>query len=360
MKILHIVPDSINVPNLYYLGSTKDIWGRFEYFETRSLTVEQLPTERSDDALLERLAAMPLAEYATVFIELPIYPKSMAYIRSASPDTKVYCRSINAELYHQFDSFVSNYLHQRRNGTNAQGSFSRHFSALKGVYFRLKQDYMCGNLSDALLSITDWEMRNYWRYLVGGKARTLPYFLPAKYEQEIAAQAKPARENICIAFMSVSVGAGSTLADSLYNFAGLVGRLNGDLPEWSFAITSDTREISSDIAIPERVWLTGFLETPYPLLARSRAVAILSPYGHGFKTKILEAILSGCYVMVPPRLKRRLPAAVRPFCIEVNVRSVESFKRALSRCLEPFPASNPNEDLKAQAYCALDELFPRR
>ncbi|MBK8781540.1 MAG: hypothetical protein IPO22_06985 [Anaerolineales bacterium] len=353
MKILHIVPESFTIPHLRYLGSTKDILGRIEYFADRALDVDQLVVERSDETLLERLRSVPLERYAVVFVEIPVYPLSIEFIRQTSPKTKVICRSINAELYHQLHTFLSNSTYQWRNGAGVFSSFLSNLRLLKGSHYRLKLDYKCGNASNILFSITDWETRYYWNYIVGSKARNLPYFLPAKYEEEIHSHVG-AKEDICVSFMGVNVGAGSFLADSLYNFNKLVGGLKDGCPNWRFMATSDTSDVGSDIHLTERITTTGFLKSPYPLLSRAKAVAILSPYGYGFKTKILEAIVAGCYVLLPYQLKKRLPDMVKPFCIEVDLTSTASFKQALSQCMEPFPVGNPNTGLKLEAFAALD------
>ena len=55
-------------------------------------------------------------------------------------------------------------------------------------------------------------------------------------------------------------------------FARLVGELGSTHPEWSFLVTGDSRGADP---LPARVQLTGVLDTPFDLLAESRAIAIL-------------------------------------------------------------------------------------
>ena len=354
MRILHVIPESAVMPRFLYSGSTKDILGRVEYFKSRSLDFEQLVVKRSDESLLESLKSMTLSDYSIAIIEFPIYPKSMEYIRRKAPQLKLYCRSINAELYHKIHLYLSYVSSQRRDGTGILKSLFMHLPVLQKTHLKFKQDYRCGNLSDVLLSITDWETKNYWRYLVGKKAETLPYYLPKQFEDELLI-CREKKENICISFMGVKVKKGSFLADSLDNFSNLVRLMKDDFKDWSFKVTG---ELPVDFEkLPARIEPTGFVETPYPLLARSRAVAILSPYGMGFKTKILESILAGCYILLPVQLKMRLPNVIHPFCIEVNSNSVDSFKQALLRCLEPFPSYNLNAVLREEAFRVLDGLF---
>lgn len=354
MKILHVIPDSAVQPRFYYSGSTKDILGRTEYFASRSIEVEQIVIKRSDDLLLESLHSMPVEEFSTVFLEFLVYPLSMRYIRQRKPSTRIYCRSINAELYHKFHLYLSNVRDQHRDGVSVMGASFANLHLIKKSLANFRKDLKCGRLSDAVLSITDWESRHYWQYFVGNRTETLPYYLPDVYASEIRA-IKAEKENICVAFMGVDVKQGSFLADSLYNFTRLVREMQNDLVEWSFQVTG---------AVPEkytrsmgRIDVLGFAETPYPILARSKAVAIMSSYGLGFKTKILEAILAGCYVLLPRQLHKRLPQVVKPFCIEVDLNSVESFMQALKRCNEPFPSEDPNNRLKQDAFLTLDRLF---
>jgi hypothetical protein len=73
--------------------------------------------------------------------------------------------------------------------------------------------------------------------------------------------------------------------------------------------------------LADRIQLTGVLDSPYGILTESRAVALLSDYGFGFKTKFLESIMSRCYVLVTKGMHKRIPPKVRQFCFVVDVKS---------------------------------------
>ena len=77
----------------------------------------------------------------------------------------------------------------------------------------------------------------------------------------------------------------------------------------------------------------------------------------GFKTKLLEAICSGCFLLVKKQLYSRLPSQVQRFCLVVDVHSVQSFRDALTRCLGPFPQEDANGPLREAAYAALDKAL---
>ena len=103
----------------------------------------------------------------------------------------------------------------------------------------------------------------------------------------------------------------------------------------------------------------GVLDSPFEVIHRARAVAILSDYGRGFKTKIIEAIHARAYVLVTPSLLKRLPREVLPYCISVRKNSEEDFQRALDRCMEPYPGGDPNSAFRARAFEAMSGIFAR-
>jgi hypothetical protein len=88
-------------------------------------------------------------------------------------------------------------------------------------------------------------------------------------------------------------------------------------------------------------------------------MALLSPYGFGFKTKLLEAIMAGAFVILPWNLYRRLPRLLHKFCIPIDHRSESDFIHALQQCDRPFPEGNPNEELRRIAFAQMDSILMR-
>ena len=347
MKVLHVLPDTVADPRQRFLGSTKDARGRTEYFRERGLTaVELIVPGREDAALLRSLEAMDLADFQAVFLELPIYPRSQRFLRRRSPHLKLVVRSINAEFPHQ--------LHQAAAGLRHRQWRSAAFHAASALR-RLYLDFLCARRADHMLGISDWDTRRYWNILAGRKkTRTLPYFVPRTYLEDRAAP--PPKTDSCICLMSTLMN--SFLIDAARNFHRALEALGDRAPGWSFSITG------ADPPAPRRplprLVSTGFLDSPFDLLARSRAMALLSDYGFGFKTKILEAILLRCFVLVTPRLHARLPEEVKPFCLPVDLADPDSLPRALERCRQPFPETEVNARLRARAFAVLDEVLGSR
>jgi hypothetical protein len=349
-KILHAVPDSVSIQSKIYLGSTKDIRGRTEYFKARHVSFDELLVkDRSDSYLLEMAKQMDLSQYRAIIFELALYPETMKYIRKYFPGIKIITRSINADFYHWLHYFWAS----RKYSVTPKKKIKGNLQYLRIAFDRLKLDLICSRLSDYMLSIVDWEKENYWKFLVSpNKIRTLPYFLPKIYEIDSVGTNKKEQ---CVCLMSTTAGTIPVLQDALMNFNHLVGRLGTSNPEWSFFVTGDMSRMK--ITYSPRIALTGFLQSPFPLLMESRGMALLSNFGFGFKTKILDAVQAGCYVFVPEKLYNRLPKEVKPFCVVVDLDSVESFKHALEYTKLPFPDGDPNASLRERAFSVLDELL---
>lgn len=351
MRVLHIVPDSVSDARHLFLGSTKDVRGRTEYFRARGIAADEvLAVRRSDRLLLKKLRTLDLRPYTAAVIELPLYPRSIRFLRRTAPHVRVLVRAINAELFHDVHAILAwKAFDGWRPRTLRNGLFYTKFGLQ-----RLLLDVLCSRLSHGILGITKWEAEHYWRYLAGSsRVSCVPYFLPESYSVSPASPTE--KRNRCVCVMSSSPYISPFLLDSAKQFGALVSALGEGCPEWEFYMTGDCSE--ARLRLPARIIRTGFLDSPFEVVRGSRAVAVLSNYGFGFKTKVLDAIQQRCYVLVPSKLYERLPAEVQPHCIVVDLHSVDSFKEALRRCQQPFPDADPNQVLRAQAYATLDELL---
>lgn len=343
MKVLHILPDTAGDPRQKYLGSTKDLRGRSEYFRARGMEVEELVVPKRKDRVLSAiLKAKDLSSFHAVFIELPIYPGTISWLRKRHPSMKVLVRSINAEFFHQWHYVASGLKH---------GYYKRALRYALFSWHRLYQDWACARAAHRLLSISAWETEHYWLKVAGPeKAFTVPYFIPESYAKSAHAVEK---EDICVCLQSTIMN--SFLADSARNFHTGLEDLGEALPEWKFLVTGGNPPAPRKPL--SRLQATGLLDSPFDLLARARAMALLSDYGLGFKTKILEAILLRCFVLVTPGLFARLPEELLPFCQAVDPSVPGSFRAALEACLRPFPDFDPNALLRDKAYAAMDRAF---
>ena len=345
MKLLHIVPDSITDKRHYFLGSTKDVEGRRDYFRSRGIEYDELaPKSRSDERLLELLQKTDLYQYEAVIFEYPIYPKTLKYLKKHHRDIKLITRSHNAELFHKFHYALASFFKLK--------DLKRTWRHLKEVRDRAFQDFICALRSHSVLTISDWEKDCYWDFLSTPKqVKSAPYFIPSRYQIETTGKAK---KNQCVCLMSTTEGTYPFQYDALSNLNHLIKESEKQLEGWEFLVTGDPLSIDG---LSKKIEFTGFLDSPLDLLMESRVMALLSDFGFGFKTKILEAIHCKAYILLPKKLMRRLPDEVLPFCIVVDPKKPESFLEALRAAETPYPETDPNYQLRERAFLALDEVL---
>lgn len=342
-RILHILPDSALDPRQRFLGSTKDYRCRTEYFQARGIDAEELIVPgRSDGWLSRTLRARELDDFDAIFLEHTLYRRTVRYLGQRGRP-RLLVRSINAEFYH--------HAHYAAACSRGLRDVRQAYAEVRLAFKRLRQDVACARQADALLCISAWDASRYYRWLTP-RARlvTAPYFLPRSYESEIP-DVRPKRDR-CVCLMSTTPGTLPLLADSARSLSSLVEQSGASTAEWEFSITGE--EPAVDLGWSDRIRPTGFLASPFEALVEARAVALLSDYGFGFKTKILDAICCGCWVLLTGGLYRRLPAEVKSCCLVVDAKSVESFTDALARTRTPPPWEKVNDRLRQSAFAALD------
>jgi glycosyltransferase involved in cell wall biosynthesis len=345
MRVLHAFASSVLDPRHKFLGTTKDVRGRTQYFEARGIERRELViAARKERCFLRALDGVDLADLDAVIVEGTYFPGAISSIKDACPGLRVFARGVNAELLH--------WLHSARAALR-HDSWKRLLFDLEGALVFGLKDLRCAVAADAILPISEWESRWYWSLLAPrDRVTTMPYFLPDSYVNDIPPARAKEHRLVC---MMTTRADRPFHVDAARNLCRLVNALGGELPEWRFSITGDFQ--AERLPPCPRLEVAGFLENPLELLAASRGVALLSDYGFGFKTKLLEAICCGCYILVPKGLHARLPVEVRRHAIVVDVDSPRSFREALARCAEPFPAGDPNAALRAEAYAALDRVL---
>ncbi len=338
-RVLHIFKDLVKDPRQVYLGSTKDISSRTDFFKTFVLGYDELTVDLENDpdrATLESLADRDLTPYDTVVFEHSLFPRSIQYLQNTHPRLNVLFRGHNAEFYHRLHYALAAVKYV---------SLGEAIKWLKASLTKYREDSLCARHADYVLSITAWESANYWpKFTASPKIITAPFYLTDFYLDEIRRKKRP-KMNRCVCLMSTFIG--PFLYDALHHYQKFVGSTRNHLPDWDFAATG---------AIPKK-WrkrqkdmnYVGLVESPLDILSESRAMCILSDLGYGFKTKIIEAIMCGCYVIVPEKLFGRLPQEIQPFCKVVNLKDPDTFINALNATHQPFPDFDPNDMLKKTA-----------
>ena len=215
--------------------------------------------------------------------------------------------------------------------------------------------------ADTILSIEPNESEQYWRSLgFSGRFLFAPYFLPSTYMSQyssLTGRQQDLRKNqiVCIG----SSHPGPLIVAMIQAFEKAVSSLEkSTLPNWRFLVTGPlSGHTSLRINNDRQIEYLGSVDDLFGLLQESRAVAIMSALGRGFKTKILDAIMCGAWVIVVPELYLRLPQPLRPFCIVLKQGRGALAEAVAEIEQREWPAGCPNEALRSLAYDAMKCAF---
>ena len=98
--------------------------------------------------------------------------------------------------------------------------------------------------------------------------------LPRLYAERSRSSKTVEKIDESVWMMSTSRGPEAFLLDAALNLTRLVKQLGQQQRKWSFAITGMIPE--RGLLLPDRIRPTGLLDSPYGILAESKAVALLS------------------------------------------------------------------------------------
>jgi hypothetical protein len=357
-KVLHVLGDKSWKPQYKYLGSTKDIVGRRDYFEARGIEcVELLVKGRQDVHCLSAFKATDFSDIDAVVMEHPRYPKAMRYLRSRHPHIVQMIRGHNAELIHQAHT---SWAYLKSGLAGPRWRLKRAGMSARNAIDRLGYDIVCGREADYVLAIADWEAEHYWpRLLPREKVLTVPYFLPQLYLEPPWNEHKVHRV-IC----AMSADWSPLAHDAAKVMVQLVERSRPDqLGGWKFMVTGDLGKHKPNykaMMTSGRIQVTGNLANPFEKLKRARVLAHLSNLGMGFKTKLLDFVHLGGWILMPKKLYERQPEEIRPFCIVVDPLTPAGLAKALEAAKAPWPdPAGVNDALRERAFAAMDKAFGR-
>lgn len=347
LRVLHLVPLKFVSPDTKFLGSTKDISSRLQYFKDRGIPVDLMPHNPKEPIMLEALRQVTLDEYTHILIEKGNHAKVMKYLRRQAPQAEIWFRGHNAELPHRID-YIKAAIHSAPDRKNMK----RH---IENIAIYGMRDFHSARLADRVLAICDFEVKHYWNRMgLRKRAVNVPFFLTEEYVSTEKLDVQ--KEQLCICFTSSHPG--PVTNNAVQKFFGVLRAVKGKTGNWKFVVSGRLSPELNEEAKALGVEIRWF-ETPGHALAAAKAMVILSDYGRGFKTKLLEALAYKTFIISSPGLYERLPQEILPYCLSVNPRKPDTFLAALEKCRADFPAGDPNEKLKEVAYRNLDELFGR-
>ncbi|MEI9965519.1 MAG: hypothetical protein WDM92_13440 [Caulobacteraceae bacterium] len=297
------------------------------------------------DALAE---VMPedAPDYTHILVDGSFTLKDWKFIKRRWPNAKLILRSHNLELPHRKDAVRALNEAAPTDDMARQEEDKRDTKRNRRTF--LDRDLAGAKYADCILTIERLvPAARYWAWLgFRGEVVEAPYFLTDEYLQEIEAKGGSRnlkkRRDWVIGVMSSHPG--PLTYHGLLRFHQAVGSLGDRKPDWRFP-RHGAAVLGQE---PPRLFAAGeaarHRRRPDGPAQRPRAPwAVLSELGRGFKTKILEAILCRTWVLVNPELFKRLPDAVRPYCVVVDLHSPFGFDEALDRIeRKEWPHGDPN------------------
>ena len=291
--------------------------GQWKDLQGIRLVLDRLGAEwrefRFDGNNAEALAALIGNSGDTAIWYYTFWPEQMGKLKARCPRVRIVLRTVNAEAFQHW--------------TRAEKDWSRIRGLPRDIYGFLRllgRDRSCCRVSGSLAGISLWDDVHYWRWLAGpGKLRFVPYVSPWPF---LLPEVKPVpwdrRENIivCLAGTRDVIGRGHVAG-----FAALAR--HPELSAWRCASSAGFMDASQD-DLPAGTERLGRIEEPWTWLCKVKAVAVLSPFGYGYKTTVADALAAGCHVLVHPRQHVRLSPEEQPLCIPVDPDSGSDVRRA--------------------------------
>ncbi len=355
--LLHLVPHSFSAPDFHFHGSTKDTAGRHQYFRDRGIAFDVFHHRKNVDPLAGQLQdEADLPAYTHILVDGSYTLKDWKFLKARWPQARLIARSHNSELPHRKDSLRALWAAAPTDDMARQAEDRKDARNNRRVF--LDRDLAAAKYADAILTIETLKpAARYWSWLgFRGELLACPYFLTDAYLTEIEAtvgEKIKARRDWIVCVMSSHPG--PLTYHALLHFHRAVKGLGERKPGWRFRATGRSFWIKNHEDFSPRVKPLGIVDDLLTVLSLSRAIAVFSDLGRGFKTKILEAILCRSWVLINPVLFRRLPEAVKPYCIVVDLESPFGLDEAIDRIeRKEWPGGDPNSELRAEAYAAMD------
>jgi hypothetical protein len=284
-------------------------------------------------------------ESTAVLAEYSWWPEFAELLRRKYPKIRICVRTHNIEPYQRFLSARKgdwrDYFRPRL--------WSRSLKALRS-------DVRCKQLADSLLSISEWDDAHYWRWLPGkARLKYLPYFSPWPYlRPEVQPQPWDRRQRAI-----VSMG-GNFDVSGIANFTNFeVVAAKGEKilgADWSFVLTWWSQWHKQTPQVKPPVVIERSCQEPWDLLCGVRGLAVLTPYGTGLKTTIIDGLAAGCRVIVHPRLFKRLSPQIQELVCVCDPGRDADIAMVAEYLQTPPRNRHINEQLRESAVSCLNSL----
>ncbi len=321
-----------------YGGAFKDITSRIDDLSVIVAGYQRVDVDEDDPESVARFSRN--GNIVGALVEYTHYPRIVRWLKSQCRNGPVAVRAHNIEPLQHFDNC---------GWWPKQGPLW----VLYGMVRLLLSDVACRRCADVILPISDWESEVYWRRLPGrASVRWLPYYCPDRF---ISANNVPFGERRIVACIPTSAENRKS-RDLVMRFLCFASAMKASGCPHEFIVTGDlTRWRLPPCAA---VTYSGFVEDVFGFLARCRAIAVLSPYGYGFKTTLGDGLAAGARILAHPALLGRCPGSMRAVAMGVRTEAFDPLE--VRRWLEQDRAGAEVEvhgAMRALSREALEETF---
>lgn len=307
------------------LGSTKDMRARASFLKKNGCRVSTIGIEsRSDSICLNTLKDMRLQSFTHILFEHNRYPKSQIWLRNNYPEIKIIVRTHNAEFPHSIDKIKAIIKQPFDKGIKRKLKeiIKNFLRTIKILYLDVKTANHCDNI----ISCSSYETKNYWSVISRkNNCVTVGTFseLDALYSSD--------EEKTNDAVLKVCMVGGSVANHfndlSLANYFKHLISMTAKTQNSFVFLYSGKYNIFPDITIPLCKPVRQNISI-HALMNSYDVLVVCTDLGRGIKTKILDAMACGKYVLIPNKLMKRLDPLLMDKCISYDG-SDEGFERAL-------------------------------
>lgn len=342
IKLLHAVPNFVNQQE-YGAGNWKAVEANRIALERAGIPFEKVEFNRENP---DQVLAQMRPTVTHLLMEYSWWPELLVQLKAQHPQVRLAVRTHNAEAYQ--------YFHRKMIGARREYINLQKWRQLVRLAYR---DARCRRVADILLGISEWDNKNYWRWL-GGRAniRYLPYYSPWPYlRPNVDMRPWNLRPRTIV---SMGGNFDPSGIENFKNFSMLATKLSKVRDEkWSYLLTWWSQWHQNVPKVSKEVEIVRECQEPWDLLCQSRALAVLTPFGVGFKTTVVDGLAAGCHVIIHPKLATRLPQQVKQLCLICDP-SRERDIRTLADSLSVPPRSHSlNQQLSEMVVAEFLSIF---
>ncbi len=319
-------------------GAWKDLQSTVSQLEAFGRDVRLMAIKKDDPRIIA--SDLRRGSVSRVILYYSCFPKLARYIRRTHPEIMVVVRAVNAEGLQD--------LHRRGLNRFPDRRYLRDTYVVARSFAR---DMAIRRNSDFILSINQWEIDHYWRWLPG-RARLL--WLPYVVSQASPPTHWSDRRAAILCLSSLPSRLGLSMMAGFGTLRRSAARL-GSTSELQYLVSEGIGGAPMDLP-----WGCEAVrvDDAFEFLGSVRAVAVLGDLGFGMKTTIIDGIAAGCHVLVHPAWARRLPRVIANACIIVDPHDDDSVATGLSTIsVPPSRHSNAMRELQSVGRLTLKEVF---